>query len=240
MSRILVIAGTDSSGGAGLSRDIAMAESLDCRVSPVVTAVTVQTNTALIASHPVPPEIIAAQIQAAFDAPGETPKAVKIGMIGTPEAALHVLRALPTDVPVVLDPVLKSSSGGVLMTLETLAPLLPRITLLTPNLEESARLSNRTPSQDIGALAEQAQILLATGPGAVLIKGGHATGEKSLDHLFWRSGHKVYSAPRLAGSKRGTGCSLATAITCGLAQGEPLQQACASAKIRLGQWLAKE
>ncbi|WP_083101065.1 bifunctional hydroxymethylpyrimidine kinase/phosphomethylpyrimidine kinase [Pseudophaeobacter leonis] len=240
MSRILVIAGTDSSGGAGLSRDIAMAESLGCSVSPVVTAVTVQTNTALIASHPVPPEIIAAQIQAAFDVSGEIPKAVKIGMIGAPEAALHVLQALPADVPVVLDPVLKSSSGGVLMSLETLAPLLPRITLLTPNLEESARLSNRALSQDIGALEEQANILLATGLGAVLIKGGHATGETSLDHLFWRSGHKVYAAPRIARSKRGTGCSLATAITCGLAKGEPLEQACSSAKLQLGQWFAKE
>jgi hydroxymethylpyrimidine/phosphomethylpyrimidine kinase len=240
MSRIMVIAGTDSSGGAGLSRDIAMAESLNCSVSPVVTAVTVQTNTALIATHPVPPAIIAAQIEAAFDVSGEIPKAVKIGMIGAPEAALQVLQALPVGVPVVLDPVLKSSSGGVLMTLETLAPLLPRITLLTPNLEESAKLSNHTLSQNTGALAEQAQILLATGLGAVLIKGGHATGEKSLDHLFWRSGHKVYGAPRMARSKRGTGCSLATAITCGLAKGEPLQRACASAKIILGQWLANE
>ncbi len=84
MSRILVAAGTDSSGGAGMSRDIAMAESLNCSVAPVVTAVTVQTNRALIDIQPISPERIAAQVKAAFDPGDQPPKAIKIGMIGSP------------------------------------------------------------------------------------------------------------------------------------------------------------
>ncbi|MEP2715046.1 hydroxymethylpyrimidine/phosphomethylpyrimidine kinase, partial [Pseudophaeobacter sp.] len=238
MSRILVIAGTDSSGGAGLSRDIAMAASMGCSVSPVVTAVTVQTNAALIASHPVPPEIIGAQVRAAFAPGGESPRAVKIGMIGTPEAARQLVQALPQGIPIVLDPVLKSSSGGELMTAETLRLLLERVTLLTPNLQESARLSaafappdmnaaltqpsTAEPTQDPETLHWQADQLRATGVQAVLIKGGHGRGTDSTDHLYASAGHSSFAAPRLPVEKRGTGCSLATAIACALAQGNCL------------------
>lgn len=241
MSRILVVAGTDSSGGAGLSRDIAMAESLHCSVSPVVTSVTVQTNQALIASHAIPPKIIAAQIKAAFDPAGQIPKAIKIGMIGTPEAAESLARSLPIGVPIVLDPVLKSSSGGALMSLETLAPLLPMVTLLTPNLEESARLSGTCYSPedppDFAAIELQAERILDRGVAAVLIKGGHGKGAHSLDHLFTTNTHRAFSAPRLTISKRGTGCSLATALACALAQGKSLEAACSLAKSQLTQWL---
>lgn len=241
MSRILVVAGTDSSGGAGLSRDIAMAESLHCSVSPVVTSVTVQTNKALLASHAIPPKIIAAQIKAAFDPAGQIPKAIKIGMIGTPEAAESLARSLPTGVPIVLDPVLKSSSGGALMSLETLAPLLPMVTLLTPNLEESARLSGICYSPedppDFAEIELQAQRILDRGVAAVLIKGGHGLGACSTDHLFTAHTHLAFSASRLAISKRGTGCSLATALACALAQGKSLEEACSRAKSQLTRWI---
>lgn len=254
MSRILVVAGTDSSGGAGLSRDIAMAQSLSCAVSPVVTAVTVQTNAALIASHPVPPEIIAAQVKAAFAPASPAPRAVKIGMIGTPQAAQslaqcleHCLEqclalALPVQVPIVLDPVLKSSSGGVLMSPAALAPVLSKVTVLTPNLEESARLAGRPHSAkapvDQDEIAARARIILASGVGAVLIKGGHGTGAQSVDHLFTKDSHQIFSAPRLPGTKRGTGCSLATALACALAQGASLAEACSQAKTQISQWLS--
>lgn len=250
MSRILVVAGTDSSGGAGLSRDIAMAQSLSCAVSPVVTAVTVQTNAALIASHPVPPEIIAAQVKAAFAPASPAPRAVKIGMIGTPQAAQSLAQcleqclalALPAQVPIVLDPVLKSSSGGVLMSPAALAPVLSKVTVLTPNLEESARLAGRPHSApapvDQDEIAARARVILASGVGAVLIKGGHGTGAQSVDHLFTKDSHQIFSAPRLPGTKRGTGCSLATAIACALAQGASLAEACSEAKTRISQWLS--
>ncbi|OIQ44959.1 MAG: phosphomethylpyrimidine kinase [Roseobacter sp. MedPE-SW] len=242
MSRILVVAGTDSSGGAGLSRDTAMAERLNCSVSPVVTAVTVQTNQALIDILPIAPEIIAAQVKAAFDPGGQPPKAIKIGMIGTPEAALSLAQSLPGNLPIVLDPVLKSSSGGALMSLQSLAPLLPRVTLLTPNLEESARLSGCDFSPgappDLPQIRSQAQRILAQGVTAVLIKGGHGRGAHSVDHLFTTTAHQAFSAPRLASNKRGTGCSLATALTCALAQGGTLEEACGQAKAQLGLWLS--
>ncbi|WP_281955284.1 bifunctional hydroxymethylpyrimidine kinase/phosphomethylpyrimidine kinase [Pseudophaeobacter arcticus] len=244
MSRILVVAGTDSSGGAGLSRDIAMAQSLGCSVSPVVTAVTVQTNKALIATQPIPPQIIAGQVAAAFDPAGQIPRAIKIGMIGAPDAAQSLAQALPFGVPIVLDPVLKSSSGGALMSLETLTPLLPRVTLLTPNLEESALLAGTShPSQEppeLAELAARAQIILATGVAAVLIKGGHGQGARSIDHLFTADSHQMFSAPRLPVSKRGTGCSLATALACALAQGAPVAEACAKAKTQMTLWLGSE
>jgi hydroxymethylpyrimidine/phosphomethylpyrimidine kinase len=237
--RILVIAGTDSSGGAGLTRDTATATQLGCRVAPVVTAVTVQTGRALTCVSPVPARIIEAQICAALqDAPIA---AVKIGMIGSDEAARAIARCLPPDVPVVLDPVLKTTSGGTLGSGQSLAPLLDRVTLLTPNLDESAVLSGRPTSDTPGALRRQADALLASGvhggPKAVLIKGGHGTGAQSRDHLFSRCSHEVFTAPRLAREMRGTGCTLATAIACNLAKGLTVSAACAEAKRTLTDWL---
>lgn len=230
--RILVIAGTDSSGGAGLTRDTAMATQLGCRVAPVVTAVTAQTSCALTCVSAVPAEVIKAQICAALqDAPVA---AVKIGMIGSDDAARTIARCLPSDVPVVLDPVLKTTSGGTLASGQSLAPLLDRVTLLTPNLSESAILSGHPVSDDPDALQRQADALLAPcasrGPAAVLIKGGHGTGTQSRDHLFTQSSHEVFSAPRLAREMRGTGCTLATAIACNLARGLTVSLACAEAK----------
>jgi len=237
--RILVIAGTDSSGGAGLSRDMAIATQLGCHVAPVVTAVTVQTNKALISVSAVPVDIIEAQICAARqDAPLA---AIKIGMIGSAAAAHAIARCLPSDVPVVLDPVLKSTSGGSLGSRQTLAPLLGRVTLLTPNLSESATLSGQPASEDPAALQRQAHALMGdtvgTGPEAVLIKGGHGTGADSQDHLFSHHGHEVFSAPRFARGKRGTGCTLATAIACNLAKGMNISLACATSKGILTDWL---
>lgn len=244
MNRILVISGTDSSGGAGLSRDTAMATTLGCEVAPVVTAVTVQTDQALQAIHPVPPQIISAQIRAAFEDKSTAPRAVKIGMIGSAEAARHLADALPEGLPIVLDPVLKSSSGGTLMSLDSLTPLLRRVTLLTPNLEESARLSGLAsiPQDDLALLRCQAQVMQAKGVAAVLIKGGHASGDRSIDHLFSPQapqGHRAYAAPRLPLEKRGTGCSLATALACSLAAGASLDQACKEAKAAVSAWLAQ-
>lgn len=239
MSRILVIAGTDSSGGAGLSRDIEMAQLMGCSVSPIVTAVTAQTNTAVLTIHTIPPEIVAAQIRAACDPAGPAPKAIKIGMLGSLAISSAVAQALPKDLPIVLDPVLKSSSGGNLMTASSLSPLLPHVTLLTPNLQESAHLSQSPERQDLRTLCLQAQRLRSMGPQAVLIKGGHGDGHNATDHLFQTESHRSFSQPRLSAGKRGTGCSLATAISCELAKGHDLETACSSAKEALSHWLAE-
>ena len=236
--RILVIAGTDSSGGAGLTRDTAMAMQLGCRVAPVVTAVTAQTSAALIWTQPVPVQGIEAQMTAALrEAPVQ---AVKIGMLGSTEAAIVVAGLLPPGVPVVLDPVLKTSSGGQLGDRETLAPLLERTTLLTPNLMESAALSGCPETGTLPGLKHQAQALLATGPQAVLIKGGHGNGDVSTDHLFQHGRHWAYHAPRLQRGSRGTGCSPATAIACHLGWRLPLQDACQQAKTTVTDWLQEQ
>lgn len=238
-SDILVIAGTDSSGGAGLTRDTATAADLGVGVRPVVTAVTVQTNLSLSAVHPVPTCIIAAQIKAACKHP--VPAAIKIGMIGTAEAAEAIALELPENLPIVLDPVLKSSSGGHLMPLAAITPILARHdVLLTPNLDECTALTGEAPFERSGDLTAQAQILCARGASAVLVKGGHGSGQKCIDQLFHPDGSQIsFSAPRLPVSKRGTGCTLATAIACHLAQGLPLTEACSTAKSYLTEWLLR-
>ncbi|KIC13632.1 bifunctional hydroxymethylpyrimidine kinase/phosphomethylpyrimidine kinase [Leisingera sp. ANG-Vp] len=234
MTAILAIGGTDSSGGAGLSRDISMAAELGAAVRPVVTAVTVQTNATVLAVHPCPPGTAADQLRAALATP-PPPGAAKIGMLGSAAVADAVADALPPDLPFVLDPVLKATSGGHLMAAEGFGALLQRAALLTPNLDELEVLSGRG-----GSLEAQAEALLAQGVQAVLVKGGHGSGAESTDLLFTARGSATpFAAPRLAGSKRGTGCSLATAIACHLAQGCGLEEACSRAKEAVHSWLRR-
>ncbi|KIC07847.1 phosphomethylpyrimidine kinase [Leisingera sp. ANG-M1] len=234
MTAILAIGGTDSSGGAGLSRDAAMAAELGAAVRPVVTAVTVQTNKAVLAVHPCTTESIAAQARAAL-ATLPAAGAAKTGMLGSAAAAKAVEAALPTNLPIVLDPVLKATSGGLLMEADGFGALLRRAALVTPNLQELEILSGTGGSPDT-----QAAALLAQGVQAVLVKGGHGSGTKSTDLLFTSEGTVTpFGAPRLAASKRGTGCSLATAIACHLAQGAGLAEACRRGKDAVHSWLRR-
>jgi hydroxymethylpyrimidine/phosphomethylpyrimidine kinase len=141
---VLVIAGSDSSGGAGLLRDVQVLTRLEVEARCVVTAVTAQTHTAVSAIHHVPPEIVREQMRAALET-GDI-GAIKIGMLGTLETIEAVIEALPSRdrIPIVLDPVLSSSSGGSLLKPSAQTRLkdllLPRVTLVTPNLPEAARL----------------------------------------------------------------------------------------------------
>ncbi|MCG7625226.1 hydroxymethylpyrimidine/phosphomethylpyrimidine kinase [Epibacterium sp. Ofav1-8] len=235
MRRVVVIGGTDPSGGAGLTRDAAMAVRMGCEVKPVVTAVTVQTDTGVDALNPVPPSVVRAQLQAALAAP--MPAAIKIGMVATDAQVAALAELLPQDLPLVFDPVLRASSGGTLSAAPALRPLIGRSTLLTPNLPEAACLSDLPVAVCADALQAQARALLALGAGAVLIKGGHARGDHCVDHLFTPQGTEQFAAPRVAAGKRGTGCSLATAIACRLAAGADLAAACRSAKAELTRWL---
>ncbi|MFS4582579.1 bifunctional hydroxymethylpyrimidine kinase/phosphomethylpyrimidine kinase [Phaeobacter sp. C3_T13_0] len=249
MSALLIIAGTDSSGGAGLTRDVAAATEMantwpvlsgqTLNLRPVVTAVTVQTDQALQQIHPIPVEAIRDQIQAAVDT-GPI-GAVKIGMVGSAAATLAIARALetllPNTCPVVLDPVLRSSSGGQLMSPLDLAPLLVRVDLITPNIPEASKLCPVRSDDGQPELVTYARQLQDTGVGAVLIKGGHGTGAMSVDHLFQGRGHVAFERPRLPQSKRGTGCSLATAIAVQLMGGETLETACIRAGDFVHNWL---
>ncbi len=228
---VLVIAGTDSSGGAGLCRDVRALADAGVEALCAVTAVTAQTDSRLIASHPLQPGIVGAQIRAALDS-GRV-GAVKIGMLATGAIVRAVAEALPPaeSLPIVLDPVLLSSSGGMLLDeegrREMAARLFPLVTLLTPNIPEAERLCGAPDTGTAESRLAHARKLHAQGTRAVLVKGGHARGEESADLLLRAEGHARWlSAPRIAGRRRGTGCALASAIAAAIALGLPLDEAC--------------
>ena len=230
---VLVIAGSDSSGGAGLVRDLRTLRDQAVEAVCAVTAVTAQSHSRVCDVHPVPPELIRAQILCALQS-GRV-KAVKIGMLGTAGAVEAVAQALAEvpDIPVVLDPVLRSSSGGELLDEAGLRAmqqkLFPLTSLLTPNLPEAAVLcgAQSQPRPDVPTRLAWAAHLLALGPKAVLVKGGHASDAEAADLLAGADGARSWLAsPRLPGSVRGTGCALASGIAAGLARDEPLEEAC--------------
>jgi len=236
MKRILVIAGTDSSGGAGLTRDSAVARDFGCIVLPVVTAVTAQSDGAVQSIQPMSCAMVSQQIQSALD--GGQVDAVKVGMLGTGDIAERVA-AILDDIaaPVVIDPVLMSTSGTALIDNGLPARLVACADVLTPNLPEAAVLTGCAPVMTFENISAQAQSLLNLGAGAVLIKGGHADDATCTDHLFQKSGHQPFTGLRLSVQKRGTGCTLATAIACELAAGKTIAEACKRAKAYVADWL---
>ncbi len=225
----MVIGGTDSSGGAGLTRDAQVAHHFGVEVMPVVTAVTAQSHHGVQAVQMMSPEFVMTQIRAAMASC--LPGAVKIGLLGNGRIAETVAEALSGYAgDVVLDPVLQATSGGVLMSGQLPDRLLSQVDLITPNLPEAGALTRRFAAQNDAKAIAQSECLLKMGPRAVLLKGGHGTGAMSVDHLFTASDRHRLSSPRIAGSLRGTGCAMATAIACGLAEKQDLLLACQAAK----------
>ncbi|WP_448663028.1 bifunctional hydroxymethylpyrimidine kinase/phosphomethylpyrimidine kinase [Sphingomonas sp. CJ20] len=224
--RILIIAGSDSGGGAGIQADIKTVTMLGGHAMTAITAITAQNTLGVSAIHPVPTDMVLAQIDAVVRDIGVD--AVKIGMIGSARTALAVaekLGELP-GVPVVFDPVMVASSGATLADDATIAAferLMDRATVVTPNLPELA------------ALGDDARALVAAHGCAVLVKGGHASGAEVVDRLYstdpedppeieWRD-------PRIEGAAtHGTGCTLSSAIACGLAAEWDLPEAVARAR----------
>ncbi len=244
MTTVLVIAGSDSSGGAGLARDVRTLARLGARALGVVTAVTAQSDTRVTAVHVVPAEVVHAQIAAAFAT--ARIEAIKIGMLATAATVRAVADALPARTPpLVLDPVLASSSGGELLddggreALRT--TLLPRATLLTPNIPEASALLGERCGPSERALLGAAAALLAFGPAAVLLKGGHGEGPEATDLLLMpHATPRWLRAPRLNAVRRGTGCALSSAIAAGLAAGLELTTACERAKQHVTQLLQQD
>mgnify|MGYP000654549667 CR=1 FL=1 len=238
MTCVLLVGGTDSSGGAGLSRDVSFATRLGCFAKPVVTCVTAQTNSAVQKVHQVPTDVVAAQIETALN--DQRPGAIKIGMVGTRTMANTIADALKSFTgPIVLDPVLKSTSGGQLGQSDALDRLLAMASLLTPNLDEAAALTGRMRRPGTDNVVKQAADLQKLGAKAVLIKGGHGTDVLCYDHLFDADGHLPIALPRLARGRRGTGCALATAIACFLASGSSLRDACQHGKAQVHNWIGE-
>ncbi len=234
MPHVLVVAGSDSSGGAGIVRDIETLAAFGVKASVAITAVTVQTHHGVEHADPVAPDRVAQQMRAALSA--NTIAAIKIGMLATAETITAVGQVLADrpGIPVVLDPVLVSTSGRALLSpdaTDILRDLFRMCTLVTPNLPELSALAASPVATSPDSVADQAQSLLRAGTRAVLVKGGHADGVDAIDLLF-RQGQadQSFASPRLAVTMRGTGCMLASAIAARLAFGDPLPAAIAQAK----------
>lgn len=226
-ARLLVIAGHDPSGGAGIHADIEAIHALGGFASTLITALTVQNSQSVSGFQMTPIELLRQQADCLLD--DMQFDAVKIGMTGNAEVIALIESLLPRlgDIPVVLDPVLAAESGGSLAEGNLLAAskrLLPQVSLITPNLPEAQQLSGET---EVTAVGES---LLAAGSQAVLVTGTHDATDEVHNHLFQPSGHSRQSWPRLDGSFHGSGCTLASAIACLLAQGEPLEAAVARAQ----------
>jgi len=232
----LSIAGSDSSGGAGIQADLKTFAAHQVYGASVIVALTAQNTTAVTAIHPVPADFVAAQIDAVFD--DLAVEAVKIGMLATAELIETVADGLERHNAknIVLDPVMIAASGGRLLQEDAIEALkrrlLPLCTIVTPNLPEAAALLGTAMAETEDAAAEQAQALLALGPANVLVKGGHGTGDDSVDILIGRDGRRErLVAPRIATQNtHGTGCTLSSAIASGLAHGIALNEAVALAK----------
>jgi len=231
----LTIAGSDSSGGAGIQADLKTFAALGVYGASAVTALTAQNTRGVAGIHLVPPEFVAAQIDAVFDdlAVG----AVKIGMVAQLASIKAIVAALARWSPkhVVLDPVMVATSGDRLLAEDAIealrARLLPLATIITPNLPEAAALLDEPVASGAAPIEAQGRRLLAMGNPAVLIKGGHGTGAESIDYLIDRHGVTALPAPRIATSNtHGTGCSLSSAIAAELAKGAELPTAVRNAK----------
>ena len=225
----LTIAGSDSGGGAGIQADLKTFSALGVYGASVITALTAQNTRAVTRVEPASPAMIAAQIAAVFD--DLDIRAVKLGMLGGVDAIRTVAAGLADrDVPLVLDPVMIAKSGDALLPGDAVATLrdalLPMASLLTPNLPEAARLLDTAPAPDEAAMQDQGRALMRLGAGAVLMKGGHGSGETCTDLLITTGGTLRLTAPRRATrNTHGTGCTLSAAIAAGLAQGMDMAQA---------------
>ena len=227
--RLLVIAGSDSSAGAGLQADLKTAQAFGVYAQTVVTAVTAQDSDGVRAVEAVSPALVKAQIAAALGDIGAD--AVKIGMLANAGIARAVAGALAgRRLPLVLDPVLASSSGHALLDragLEILkSQLLPAAELVTPNLDECEMLVGLRP-QDESGMRKAAQAFASLGAANILFKGGHGSGPTVRDVLAQAGGKLMtFESPRQdTRHTHGTGCALSTAIACGLALGRPLEDA---------------
>ncbi|HEV7881488.1 bifunctional hydroxymethylpyrimidine kinase/phosphomethylpyrimidine kinase [Bradyrhizobium sp.] len=231
----LTIAGSDSSGGAGIQADLKTFAAFGVYGASVVTALTAQNTKGVSGIHQVPADFVTAQLDAVF---GDLDvKAVKIGMVAQRSVVDAIAMGLERWPPghVVLDPVMVATSGDRLLAPDAIealrTTLIPRAVLITPNLPEAAALLDEQIASSESQIESQGKRLLAMGASAVLIKGGHGKGAESIDYLIREAGVVALAAPRIATENtHGTGCSLSSAIAAGLAKGDDLETAVRHAK----------
>jgi len=232
--RVLIVAGSDSGGGAGIQADIKAVTMLGGYAATAIAALTVQNTLGVTDVHPVPPAFVQAQMRAVLDDIGAD--AVKTGMLGDAamvEAVAGMLKDYP-PIPLVVDPVMVAKGGARLLDEPAVgavkAKLLPLASLVTPNTPELEALTGRTIASEIEAV-EAGRALIAAGVRAVLVEGGHLPGDAVADWLLTGDAERRFVSPRVATRHtHGTGCTLASAIACGLAKGMPLIEAVAAAR----------
>lgn len=234
MPDVLVCAGLDPSGGAGLIADVRIVSELGGRPCGVVTALTVQNTTGVVGSHPCDPDVVGHQL--AFLMTDIEMRAIKIGMVGSSAIARAIANALHLSAaPVVWDPVMYPSRGSEPLNADppddAMTALRPHLTLVTPNKQELFLMTGLPTGTHV--MAEAAGRALATKlETAVLIKGGHLGGDQSIDILLHAGGREELRGPRIERGEdvHGTGCALASAIAAHLAHGRELVEACQLAK----------
>jgi hydroxymethylpyrimidine/phosphomethylpyrimidine kinase len=222
--RVLIIAGSDSGGGAGIQADIKTVTSLGAYAATAVTAVTVQNTLGVTGIHAIPVATVVAQIKAVLGDIGAD--VIKTGMLASGElidTVFSLLKREAPEVPLVVDPVMVAKGGAALVDSDAIHAmrlrLLPRATLLTPNLPEAEALTGRKIAT-VQSMREAMKPLLDLGPRAVLLKGGHLSGDTVVDIYAGPEGTQEWSDTRIdTRHTHGTGCTLASAIATGLAQG---------------------
>jgi len=236
MKRLLVIAGSDSSGGAGIQADIKTAQAFGVYAQTAITAVTVQNTLGVTGAHIVPPDIVKAQIIACLSDIGAD--AIKTGMLGSADMVEMVAKTLAEhapNIPLVVDPVMVAKGGSKLLDEAAVAmmktQLLPLASVITPNLPEAEVLTGIYPQSE-HRIRNAAMVFKMLRVESVLFKGGHGEGEVVRDVLWSEGEFLPFEAPRQnTPHTHGTGCTLATAIACGLAQGRSLRDAVGRAHI---------
>ena len=222
--RVLIVAGSDSGGGAGLQADIKTVTALGGYATTAVTALTAQNTIAVEEIHDVPPAFVARQMECVLSDIGAD--CIKTGMLHTREiidTVVDIYESRASRLPLVVDPVMIAKDGTELLqpdTSQTLkARLIPRATLLTPNVPEAVALTGPSITS-FDELAHAATMLLTLGPQAVLLKGGHLDGDIVRDIFVSEQDMEVFDTPRIrTRHTHGTGCTLASAIATGIAQG---------------------
>ncbi|NOZ43256.1 MAG: bifunctional hydroxymethylpyrimidine kinase/phosphomethylpyrimidine kinase [Alphaproteobacteria bacterium] len=232
--KIFAIAGSDPGGGAGIQADIKTISALGGYAMAAVTALTVQDTRRVYAVHPVRADIVAAQVTTLLK--DITPDAIKVGMMGTADIVEQLARIFAEyrDIPLIIDPVMLSSSGHRLLDDRAVAimtsALFPLTRLITPNLAEAAVLTGHDSINSLEDMRQAGEKLRAMGPQAVLITGGHLAGDRVTDVLVTASGIAEFSSPLIpTRHTHGTGCTLASAVATGIGQGMALTDAVARA-----------
>ena len=231
----VTIAGSDSGGGAGIQADLKTFSALGVYGASVVTALTAQNTKGVSAIHDVPAQFVAAQMDAVFS--DLEVGAVKIGMVSQRAVIAAIAAGLERwrQDKIVLDPVMVAASGDKLLAADAIdvlkRALIPRALVVTPNLPEAAALLDAPIARNEAEMRDQGERLLALGPRAVLVKGGHGSGVESVDLLIEPTAFVRLAADRIATQNtHGTGCTLSSAIAAGLAKGLGLTEAVGAAK----------